>query len=444
MFMSNGQPKDNRYGCVIFDDPNEHQSGFAAKAGEKARRIRGTRDLDSDYIWLTNLSYDQIIKSGFSQHARFRHEGFLRVPIDRLLKLHNVTDDAESSEMIATVADRVSRIAYDFCEIGFAPGREMKQMIRQSFKHGTDPVIPDWTCDALQDATSYYTFCEKPVNQFLVDQDPSNVVEFQVHPLFIAKNVLSLDLPYGVHWEKVHSSRLGPAQRKSFDSLHEAIGGPFLAKTKISNIDENFNSILNFGSMPAYQGRRQWLSSTEVEALDGLAELDIKEVIIPKDHSQYLLPYLEKLLELPEICQTSLSYRLFMDNLWCAAGTNFRPAIYRAIPYNLINPATPFIRALEREICMNLSILLTHHGFEIMGYGSGFIKARLNGQSPEQILEAAKQTDTLPPMCPDANVAGDIDSTMKALQFQYINAQTTKIMNYDKLIVGKIYESKAP
>lgn len=441
MYMNSGQHnKDNRYGCVIFDDPNEHQSGYAAKAGEKARRIRGTRDLDSDYIWLTNLSYDQVITSGFSQHARFRYEGFLRVPIDRILKLHNVIDGEESAEMIATLADRVSRIAYDFCNIGFAPGREMKQMIRQSFKHGADPVMPEWACDALRDATSYYTFCEKPVNQFMVEKDPSSIVEFQVHPMFIARNILALDLPYGTHWEKVHASRLNISQRTSFENLYKAVGGPFFAKIKITDIDESFNQILNFGSMPAFQGRRQWISSTELEALYGIAKPDIKELIIPRDHAQYLLPYLEKLLELPEICQSSLSYRLFMDNLWCAAGTNFNPAIYRAIPYKLINPATPFVRALEREICMNLAILLTHHGLEVMGYGSGFIKVRLNGESPEQILEAAQQTNTIPPMCPNSNITMEIDSPMMAQQLQYINAQTKLIMEYDKLIIGKIHE----
>ena len=437
--MNNGQPDENLYGCVIFDDAFEHQSGYAAKAGEKARRITGTRDLDSDRIWVTNLSFDQIIKSGFSKHARFRHEGFLRVPIDRILNTHNVVDGKESAEMIATLADRVSQIAYSFCNIGFAPGTEIKQMVRQSFKHGTDPVMSDWICSALKDATSYYTFCEKPVNQFLAGADTSDIVTFQVHPMFIAKNILSLDLPYGVHWEKVDASRLNPAQLNSFEALHEAVGGPFLAKTKITNIDPNFNSLLNFGSMPAFQGQRRWLASTELEALFGLAKLEIQELIIPKDHSQYLLPYYEKLLELPDICQASLSFRLFMDNLWCAAGTNFKPAIYRALSYNLINPATPFVRSLEREICMNTAYLLTHHGFEVLGYGSGFIKVKLNGESPEQILAAAKQSNTIPPMCPNANVVEKIDSPMVASQLQYLNAQTKLIMDFDKQIIGKVY-----
>lgn len=440
--MSNGQPENIRYGCVLFDDPNEHQFASAAKAGEPAKRIRGTRDLDSDHIWITNLSYDQILKSGFKRHARFRSDGFLRVSVDRILELHNISDLSRGAEMIATLADRVSRITYDFCQIGYEPGREIKQMIRESFQVGNDPVIPDWACMALKDATEYFTSCERPVNQFMIETNPADLVKFQVPPMLIAQHVLALDLPYGSHWEKVHSSRMGKTNFSSFDDLYKAVGGPFLARATVTDINETYNAILNYGSQPAFKSRRLWMSSTELEALWDITKVEIHEFIIPKDHAPYLLPYLERLLDLPVVCQSSLSYRLFMDNLWCAAGTNCRPAIWKAVPYSLINPATPFVRALEREICMNLAILLINYGLEVTGYGAGHIMVRLNGETPDQLFEAAVRSGTIPPMMPGANIVQEIDSPLKGIQQQYINGMTDTIMKYDEKITGMIDEQR--
>ncbi len=438
--MTNTQHKNIQYGCVIFDDPDEHQAGYAAKAGGKARRIRGTRDLSSDTVWITNLSYEHSFKSGFHRHARFRSEHFLRVTIEKLLKLHNIQDPATSAELVAIITDRVSKITYDFCDIGFEPGQDIKQMIRQSFVTGYDPVAPEYVCKALMDATSYFSTCERPVSTFTWQQQPQDAVFFQIHPFIITSQVLALDLPYGPKWEKVHVSRISKSAFKTFDSLKEEIGAPFLARTKVVDINEQYNAVLNFGSSPAYNSRRQWLSSTEIETLYGIAKLDITEFMIPKDHAPYLSLYLKKLLELPEVCQTSLSYRIFVDCLWCAAGTNYKPPIQRAVPYDLINPATPFVRAMDREICMNTAIMLTHLGFEVTGYGAGNVRVIINDQTPEQILEAAIKTNTIPPMIPGADLTlENIDSPLLALQVQYLNARTDMIMHYDEQITGKMY-----
>ncbi len=442
--MNNGPHDNYRYGCVLFDDPFEHQSGWAAKAGNPARRISGTRDLASDHVWVTNLSYPQMQTSGFSQYARFRGDRFLRIGVDTLLNTHSVEDPKKGAEIIAQLTERISRITYDFCEIGFAPGREIKQMIRKSFITGTDPVMPDYVCAALEDATEYYTNCEQAVNQFTTQEyKKENTVFFQVHPFYIAQHVLALDLPYGVHWEKVHSSRIGKTSFKSFDELYKTIGGPFLARATVDNIDERYNSILNFGSLPAYQTQRQWLSSTEVEALWEIAQVHIHEFMIPKDHGPYLMPLLKKLTDLPPMSHLSLSYRIFMDCLWCAAGTNFKPAIYKAVPYDLINPATPFVRAMDREICMNMAMMLSHFGLQVTGYGAGSIKVLLNNETPEQLFEAAQLSNTIPPMVPGANISlPKIEKPITALQLQYINAQTGVIMDYDLNITGKINEQR--
>ena len=78
---------NQKFGCVFFDDVQKHTTGFCSYNGERAKRIRGTQDLDSDIVWLTNLEYDLMWYSGFSSHARFRRADFLRQNINKIINI---------------------------------------------------------------------------------------------------------------------------------------------------------------------------------------------------------------------------------------------------------------------------------------------------------------------------------------------------------------------
>jgi hypothetical protein len=424
------QSKEIMYGCVLFDDPHQHASGYASINGKTAQRIRGTQDLDTDIIWVTNLCYDIMAISGFKSHTRLKQNDFLRRPIESIAQSLNLTHNpVKTAEVISSLTNRVVRITNDFLEFDFIPRASLKQSIRESIG-STDIKLPDFAVHALQEATESWTQCEKNGNVKGLER-----VHFQVHPFTIAKEVFNIETPCGDLWKTANQV---PTGFQSFEELRQEVGGPFVAKVKISEIDPDFNPLLNFGGSPTFRGsRRQWISSAEMAAIYDFADIQIKELVVMADFNSRNARILNKFKNIPQACLFSLSYQLFFENLWCAAGTTLPPSGFQNLNGNFINPAIPFIRAIDRDICMHAAAQIAYSGLKVHGYGNGIISVDLVGdETPEQILNAAVNSHTIPPMLKPNNdlVFKVVDTPLTVLQSHYINGRLDALLEIDRQV----------
>ena len=440
-----GEKSHIKYGCVIFDDVNDHTSGYASVAGQEAIRIKGTEDLPSDIVWITNLQYNIIGFAGLSNSTRFKQSGFLRARIDQLMAPLRIVDPIMTSEIMALLMRNTMQITEHFFDCNnINPGRELKRIIRKKIKE-PDQLLDEHVITVIKDATSHYSPVERPVQQNPSGQWDHAV--FQIHPFKIAEATLPLAYPYGKEFRTIYTQDL-PKGIQSLAQMESLFGGPFFAKIRLTEIDSDLNPILNFGGGPSCQeARREWVSSYELGTLLKIANVEIKEVLIPEKTDTIYKPFFEKLCQLDPATHMSLSFMTFIENLWCAGTVTLYPPNQKNVggmSKNFMNQAMPFIKAVERNISMQAAIKIIEAGFDVSGYGSGRIRVNLRGESPEEILSAAVMSDTIPPIPHNPSefdtesILGTVNTPMKVLQSLYIKGDTQKIIGIDNQIIERL------
>lgn len=426
-----------KYGCVFFDDPYEHANGFASIEGAPAERIRGTMDLDSDNVWVINVDAQHMISAGLASNPRFRASNFLRNTIEKISDFIGV-DQENPRDLVKTMSLIVSNTmaitsAMTGIDVSIVPEAQLKKNIRTCL-YPPDKALPEFAMKALMNATSYWIPAERSVS---FDVNLSQKKIFQVPPVKILKCLKGMPVPTGTKWENIPQSKF-PDTVDSFESLEDLAGGPFLAKVSLKNIDGDYNHLLNFGA--GATGQREWVSSTELRCLMDLADVFVNQIIVPKNIKILDHPIFEKIEENKDACVLSLSYNLFLDNLWCAMATTRHPPKKFKSPVlkTCVNPAIPFIRAVDRDICMHAAYQIEKAGFDVIGYGAGGVHVQLTGdETTEDFLIAAINSGAIPPVCKkddsvDVEAAiGDVNTPDKILQSLHLNGERKNLLDID-------------
>jgi hypothetical protein len=426
-----------KYGCVFFDDPYEHTNGFASIEGRTAKRIRGTMDLDSDIIWISNIDAPYMISAGFASHTRFRASNFLRNTIVKIsdfigVDQENPSDLAKTMSLVMSNTMAITAAMTD-TDKKFTPEAQLKKNIRACL-WPPDSALPEFAMKSLTNATSYWIPAERSIS---FDVNLSQKKIFQIPPRKILKCLQGMPVPAGTKWENIPRSKF-PNTIESFESLDDLAGGPFLAKISLKNIDSDFNHLLNFGA--GATGQREWVSSAELRTLIELADIFVDQIIIPKNIKILDHPIFKKIENNKDACALSLSYNIFLDNLWCAMATTLHPPkkLRKPVLKTCINPAIPFIRAVDRDICMHAAYQIEKAGFDVIGYGAGGVHVQLTGdETTEDFLIASINSGAIPPVCRkddslDIEAAiGDVNTPDKILQSLHLNGERKNLLDID-------------
>lgn len=425
---------DIKYGCVFFDDPHEHTNGFASIEGGPAKRVRGTMDLDSDVIWILNIDAQHMASSGFANHARFRASNFLRNTVNKVADFIGLDPDdpRELAQKTSIVVSNTMAITAAMMGEKITPGQHLKKNIREIL-WPADKSVPEFALKAMNEATVYWTPTERSSS---FDTNLSQKKIFQIPPIKILKQIIGMPVPMGTKWERIPQEKF-PDNVESFAALDDLAGGPFLAKVSLTNIDQHFNHLLNFGA--GTKGRREWVTSVELRYLMDMADVLVEQIIVPQKNMPLAHQVFQKIGENKDACFMSLSYNLFLENLWCAMATTIHPPKGRkAVLKTSFNPAIPFIRAIDRDICMHAAYQIEKAGFEIIGYGAGGVYVQLTGdETTEDYLLAAVNSGTIPPVCKkdsSLNVEekmGDVSTPDKILQSLHLNGEKENLLDID-------------
>lgn len=435
-----GMVTENRLkvGSVFFDDIHDHASGYASIAGNPSKKIQGTQDLDSDVIWITNLPYENLTFSGFTGHARFRTSTFLRTDITRISDFIGVPKNNPShrAECIAIIVSNVLEITKQIFGFSIIPDGDLKKAIREKIWR-TDFSLPDFVVEALEDATVSWVPVARSGKPFKTGV--SDRVIFRIHPKRTLKAILKEKIPFGYSWTKHTIS--DPSKIKYL--VQER---PFLAKVNISKINPEMNDVLNFGGGKSLLkgARREWITSVELKTLSEIADVYVKEIIVASDNRFISHPALDKIMGMDNAYCMSLSYNLFLENVWSAISTNHSPSQKGNRNFkSFINPAIPFVRTIDREICMSAASQILKAGFDVYGYGTGGVYVRLTGEETEEdFLNAALLSNTIPPAFPGQTrldvkpIMGEISTPLKVLQALHLKGETDNILELDKKIMG--------
>lgn len=424
------------FGCMIFDSTQEHGAGWAATAEQQeATRRRGTGDLASDTVWLTNLDYDTTARAGLANNVRFRRADYMREPLYQIARRHHIDNPHELAQFGAQVFDRVIRLAMHLLKMEYVPRFALRNGIR-SIIFGQDPCFPLDVYNAISEAISYNTNCERPYRP-----EEETIRYFKLPQRDHARTVLSTPLPAGnfARWEGTY-----PTSSSESIEWMRSLQKPGIFKITAKNFDDTFNRLINYGDSPASdRSQRRWVTNEELILIAGFSEVCVLDAFVAE--RTLLLNNLIRLLDnLPDAADMSLAVGLIAENIWAAAGTNNPNRTAETAETKSINPYTPFLRSMDRFLCLSAAQKIDAMGFEVVGYSTGAIRVNCHEKSDAEIVTAAIHTGCIPPSCNmDIKSITEIfnnsaPTPLSMMQTMYACGLTSKILSTDSMVTNKI------
>lgn len=444
------------FGCVLFDDPYEHSSGYASMSvDERPARIAGTEHLSSECLWLTNLDYGMTKASGFGGHTRFRRTDYFGGKIDntaemlglraegilgnypqvldyvRSIKVGDTVSTGDlisiKSKLISITFERICRLSRAVFGINTLNNEKFSHSFRQvAFQF--DPLLEKQVATAVTDATVYSVLVER--NAVLVGDNETKVKVF-LPPIEHAINMLSIPVPSG-EWK--HYVR----KRDVLKAVTET-EQPFLAKVVLTDILPQFNRLLNFGSGGGKGRQRLWVSSIELGYLKHMANVDIREVYV----CEYALTYdwIEEasviLSDLKNKLDLSVSAGLVAKAIWTGFASKRTPRGGDRALY--VNPVAPFVHSLDRQICLMSAMELSSMGHEVSSYGMGEISVRVETEKEKRKLTDDCITLGLLPSAMYHETPDYKPDTASGIYQQMLaGGEIEKIMDIDERVINAI------
>ena len=435
-----------KYGCLIWDDPCLHTTGWKAMGEGSASRvnIQGTAELASDTVYITNMQYQVTKESGLDGNYRFKMHNYLREALNVMAARHAITDPRESAEFGAKIFSRSVAVSRKLLEVDeeeeFLPEYSLKQGFRDIIGFGRDEVYTTNIAKIIAEATAYYTNCERDSwrsgNEF--------VGTFRVPQREHAYSVLNIPLPYGDFLEVPKKDLPSPkADREEVQKWLGNYGMPGLFKVTCRKFEPRFNRLISFGSgrVGADSYKRQWISTPEVIFLSAFADIVIHEAYISKSVFKLKSP-LVLLQRLPPQTDLSLSMSVFFENLWTGL---CQKSSYRSSPPSpdkvFANPFLPFIRAQDRIKLFEKALILSEAGLEVTFYSTGSLKVNIKNQDPLELYDISTKCRIIPPFLGiDAKEIPQPSNKdpLGFLQMWYATNNINNIMAWDKAIIDKL------
>jgi len=423
------------FGCVIFDDPHQHTAGWAAVAGHDATRIRGTQDLSSGVVWITNLEYTLLWEAGLSRSSRLRRDDYLRQKISRLLDSLglDLEQAPRCAEALAAVFANVMCAVRATVPIDFIPQYTLRSGLREALAD-PDPLLPVEVADALTDSIEYWTPIERTAAGY-GDDDP-RYRYFTLPLLAHARNVLSMPLPDG-EWVQVASREL-PATSSQVVEWVTRWPTPLVVQVSIKDFDPSLNLLINYGGgTPTNRSRRRWVTTVELATLAPLADVRVHTAFTSARAIQLDAP-LAQLQRLPDAYEMSLSVGLCAENCWTAMSTSHARG-NKTSAKRPCNPYIPFLRAQDRVLCFHAAARLFAEGINVIGYGTGAVIVNAADVPAQELARAARTVGLLPPalgVAPQHDEARDVASPLAAIQALYVQSRRQDILSVDAKIVA--------
>lgn len=428
------------YGCVIFDDPSVHRSGWASVEGARAQRIAGTEDLPSDVVWITNLPFELMGPSGFAHHARFRRDTYLRRHLRQILSDLGASEEPPNrqAEILSTVLMRVMALAGQWLGLrGGAPDGSLAKGIRNIAPDFPVSVLEPELVNALADASGAWVSVERPGIR-----DPDlRFVTFRLPPARHAIELLTAARDPVGEWRRLKPSELPDAPQTKISEWIKELPGPVVASIVVQSFDPDFNRVINYGSGAIGPTRgKHWATDVELMWLDMFAEVKVTGGwVCDAWRTAPIVSMLQPAAH--PACELSYSAGVLLECVW--TGMTLLPADVRASSQGFpANAFAPFLRAHDRGRCLAAASRLFGMGLDVVGYGVGKVGLLVDASvGPDELMAIAEETGLLPPACgldPQADVIPDDADALRIAQSLAAYGQWAMSLKHDRAAVEKL------
>ena len=389
------------FGVVCFDNVERPEFGWASLAGDKLLRIRCIGDLQSDAIWITNLTYEQMTNYSAWKNSKLKRISFFREDIYRLSKELGLEVGSNNNAYIRVLSEVVNRIMllahanYKFDRIGSS----LKETVNESLmtpildmdNNGSGSLLID---NYLEEAFHVYQMC--------YGHFPSE--NYSVNLKFpragYAKEMLGVPVPFG-RWSQVKSfpKKDGAAKRVEGDvfkflTTAEGEQTPFLCNVSVSNLNYNIAELLDISNGTL---RRNWLTSHEAALLACHGDVELKEVFKAECY-QFLNERIDLVQpEMGVVGELSYSMGILSENHWLALASETKIDRHGATK-KLKSSRAVWMRSWDRIFCFKASMALKNAGFLIRGYGVGSVDVSVVPERIPALIDIAESIGLSSPL----------------------------------------------
>lgn len=358
-----------KIGVILFDNPKIGEQGWASKSGESAERISGINALDQDYIWITNIDYQDFNNLGFRNVSYLRETHYMRGTVKNFIEeLGLKTSPSEASETLSTIFQRVINFGKEMFNVDPKEhSHRYANLLAQKITPMNMRVAPTFNNESISDALDEAT----QLLQNNVGRRPNGRRAITIHMPRIAyfNWLLNNKIPIERDWKKVGFNpsefEIGVENGKEIDGTKTRLSKldklaettAFMFNISIKSMEDEFLSFASFGV--GKKIARNWVTYPELKELCRYSKIEVKKAL-----KTDIGALDEEVMDKDPSTNFSYSKGVFLENLTSALSTNVD---------GVLNGVIPYLRAYDRMACLRASEILMKEGYYIMSYSFGKI-----------------------------------------------------------------------
>lgn len=386
---------DQQIGVVIFDDIDAPSFGWASLSGSRPRRIKHLADLESDGIFISNLSWQQIRNINASREPRLRTSNFFREELALIgqdLDLPIIEDPASCLDKVSEFFNRCVVLAsemYGFEKVGM----NLKETIYETlFPHGEPTSFGTPKIDeAFEEAYLALQKC------YVSTKSGTRNAKLRFSRSVFASLLNQFPLPVGpwsIYQGKIPTNEkdcLKGEECAVFKFLKEfGSEKPALCLVSVRNIESRCADLLAFTNGTA---RRNWVPIQEAAFLSTIGEVTVKKMIQGTRYQNYedvSFGWQEQSV----VGDVSYSLGLVAESHIAALSSGTRKK-QGGIAYS---PRAVFLKAWDRIMLFKIAYALYKNDVHIRSYAMGAINVSVEDYQLEFLSEEALKLGLTPPI----------------------------------------------
>lgn len=377
-----------RYGVAMFTNPNSAAEGWACAADGDTFHFTSPHELDTDTVWVTNLSFKEFLSKG-KNFSHLRGEDYLSVSPRKIAEdLGHRSGSAFNEEACSDVARIIQKAiitainVYDWN----TPDADLKSDTLAEDIRRSIALPPKPQAHMLGPLGGAFQATSKP--EWPVQYEPNTIsVTLRQNRLDFAQKLLAAPVPDD-GW-----TYIGPDARHklTLDRLLDPRKPTLVEATvELSAADPDMAALCAFGTTSEKRSTaaRRWISQPELEWLSRYATVRVHSAF--EAMSSILIPRASRLPE-PLVADPFFSLSLSAGIVADAHVQALCAPTRRNDTKTLIRTSwSIWIKALDRALSFQLALAAHQAGFKVFNYGRGAVVLNVDkGRLPE-LLEFAE------------------------------------------------------
>ncbi len=404
-----GNESNRKFGLVQFDDEQDPGAGWAAVAGQAARRIMGSNELATDTIWWTNIPYDHFYRrSEAFRNPNLRHDKYLVVSPKDVLKDWGYDPEAVDSHFVcqfgAQAFDRVMRLSWSLLSFKHPKMRIEEAFTGKTLREDLRSLIPELdypkgeAASVLKSGNAWEEFTATSVRS----PKGARWVTLRRPRLSYAMEMLQTPVPRGPFEYRARADLKGNAKARV--AQVKAMTEPCMVEVTVNSIQPEVAPIYGFGAAVDKDKRvnRNWVAHPEFSLLTTLAEVDVRSVYVGREYWAMVPDMCEGVSEFlsDKVMELSWSAGVVAECLWRSVplGEDKSKAGPLRTGEERAMTSWPgvWVRAADKSTMFLLSMRLTELGYAVSSYGLGWVRVSVTDDEVVNLIKDGLTLGLLP------------------------------------------------